>query len=220
MSVPLNPVKLGFMQDQTISANWSRTPQLTTDHFEPLRPLFHARGGELACGLIRDRSNRGLVRKCFPAPIAEPKPTPPKDDIFEDAQSEDEYQKKRARWQQDCKRRDEQIDQLFDQFLAEIKPLLAQKPDAGRTDVWGAIVRADLLLNESDAIWPAPTHRYLALVTDGWDNVSRNPVILQSGATVLLVNGSATVGSLAGLNPIRFESVQAAIQHVIAAEEK
>jgi hypothetical protein len=214
----LSPLKIAVMQDQTQSVNWTRTPQLSADDFELLRQVFHRQGGEIAFGLIRDHSNRGLVRQRFPAPIAKPTVAPEKDDIFEDAAAADAYQKSLDKWGADCKGRDDQIDLLFDQFLAKIKPLLEKQADARRTDVWGAIKRGDLFLSESDSDWPQPPHRYLILVTDGMDNQSKSPVSLKSGAKVMLVNGSATAGSLTGLKPFKFESVKAAVHEVAASE--
>ncbi|HZT36052.1 MAG TPA: hypothetical protein VFA15_09035, partial [Nitrososphaera sp.] len=207
-------MKVVFMQDQTGSTNWTRTPQVLPSDFEPLREVFRRQGGEAALGLIRDDSNRGLVRKRFPAPLPKPQPPVENDDIFEDAEAADNFQKQIVQWERDCALREKQIDQLFTDFLAEIKPLLEQKANARRTDVWSAVTRGDLCLNEGNAGWPQPTHRYLVLVTDGLDNVGKSRAAFKSGARVLLVNGSATVGSLASLNPDRFESVRAAIQEI------
>jgi hypothetical protein len=213
-----HPIKVVLMQDQTISTTWTRTPQLAPGDLEPFRELFHRSGGEIAVGLVRERSNRSLVRKLFPPPVTRPQSPTEKGDIFEDAQSAEDYQNRLKLWREECRRRHERIDQMFDEFLEEIKPLLERKADAGRTDIWGAVIRGDLFLNESDAIWPLPTHRYFILASDGQDNLSKKPVVLKSGAQVLLANGSASVGPLGTLNPNPFESVQAAIQHVIASE--
>lgn len=214
----LSPLKVAVLQDQTASASWTRTPQLSRDHFERFRSVFHRSGGEIAFGLIRDKSNRGLVRKRFSPPILEPKLFARSGDIFDDAESEDSDLLKRKKWEEDCKHRDDEIDRLFDEFLAEIKPLLDMVADAERSDVWGAVQRGDLFLGENDTAWKQETHRYLLLLTDGEDNVSRNRVAMQSGASVLLVNGAASIGSLASLKPGRFESAEAAIGQICALE--
>src|SRR5207244_600082 len=40
-----NPLRIAFMQDQTLSTGWTRTPQLTLADFEPFRGAFRRSGG-------------------------------------------------------------------------------------------------------------------------------------------------------------------------------
>ena len=59
----------------------------------------------------------------------------------------------------------------------------------------------------------------LLLVSDGIDNRHQAYSGLPTDIKLLLVNGSASVGSLEKLNPIRFESVIAALRFIATSEK-
>lgn len=217
-TIQVHPVKLALISDQTLSMNWARTSPLTIHDLESLRNLYHSCGGEIIFGLIRDQSNRGLIRTRFPVLPPAPQKPQTQDDMFKDAESEDTYQQQLIKWKESCDKRRLNVDHLFDEFLVAIKPLLEQKANAQKSDIWSAVGRADLALSESDASWPLPTRRYLLLISDGLDTVGKPSTPLQSGAKVTLVNGSTSLGSLTSLNPMRFESIKAAIQEIVAIE--
>ena len=61
-------VRAVVLQDQTGSVNWTRTPTLCYEDLIPLVNLVRERSGELAFGLIRDSSNRGLLRLAITTP--------------------------------------------------------------------------------------------------------------------------------------------------------
>jgi hypothetical protein len=220
-SAQCRPVKIAPIPDQTGSANWTRTPQLAADDLRPLFELLLKCGGEIGFGLIRDQSNRGLIRFKIPPPSPRPlaPPLSPDDDEFTTADKNEAYREMFALWEQEIKQRREKYAGEFETYLQTLQPLLAQRPK-GRSDIWGAIGRADLFLSERDEAWGQATRRYLILITDGQDNVGKKPKAFKSEAQVLLVNASENVKaeSLQSLQPIRFESTMAAVEHIVAAE--
>jgi hypothetical protein len=215
------PLKVGVMSDKTASAGHTRTPQLAPDDLNPLIELVCQRGGELGVGLVTDYSNNSLVRlrvETPPAPPREPTKEEREGNAFDVAHLMDSYKAERAKYEEVKKQRDEEVGRRVEEFRAAVSELLARKPDARRSDVWGALRRAELFLSESDVGWAQPTHRYLLLVSDAQDNAGQPRLTLKSGAQLLIVNGSASLGSIASLNPQPFESPAAAFHHIVAAE--
>jgi hypothetical protein len=102
-----------------------------------------------------------------------------------------------------------------------VTALLDRPAEAARSPVWDAVARADWFLAEPEAPPTPGARRALVLVSDGIDDVRGRPGLrreplrtLRSGATVLIVNGGATVGSLAALAPLPFESFDAAVRYL------
>lgn len=215
---PKPPIRIGVLVDKTLSATWTRVPAVTVADFEPLIRLVGERGGEIAVGLIRDRSNRGLRRlPVSPRPAAPAEPNSHQNPfLLAEARARHEadrraYEAALADWQSE-------LDQRLAAFRKDLSELLALPADARRTDLWDAIRRAELFLNEpQSASRPAPQN-WLLLLTDGKDNVGRPTVALRSKARLLVINGSAAVGELAELNPVAFESFSAAVAYLVAEE--
>jgi len=200
------PFRVALLVDQTGSANWTRTPQLGSEDLEPLIELVKRCGGELGLGLIRDQSNRSLVRLRLERPpeaTADANPlralkTRPLDE------------QRRQQWEAEST---EQIRR----FREAAALLLGQPANARCTDVWGAVLRADLFLAEEDGAWGAELSRWAVLVTDGQHNCGGAPVRLRSETRVAVVNGSGSLGGLELLRPLRFESPEAAFRYVAVA---
>jgi hypothetical protein len=76
--------------------------------------------------------------------------------------------------------------------------------------VHGAAARAVLFLGEPDVIWSSLPAEYVIFVSDGLDNVRKPAISFIGHPTVLIVNGSASLGAIGNLNPLRFESIDAA----------
>jgi hypothetical protein len=208
------------MGDKTGSTEKTRTQQIQSEDLNQIVELISRCGGEIALGFVTDESNRSLVRLRVEVP--EPPPSTPqlKDKpAFEAARSEDDYRKKKAEHEKKMEKWAEQTNLRKARFAKEAEAWLAQSPNFMRSDVWGALQRAELFIDENSASWPQPPHRYIVLVSDGEDNVNRPGVTINSETQLILINGSATVGSLQRLNPHRFESLDAALRHIIASEE-
>ena len=214
-----SPVRIAVMLDQSGSRRWTRTPELDLQDLTILTQLLRHRGGEIGFGLIRDRSNRGLVRLRIEPPPTAPQPPVEHGNLFEAAERRalyeekvHEYEKEAGRWASVASRR-------IEFFLAEIEPLIDSDKDANRTDVWGAVQRTELFLQEDDAGWKATTNKWAVFVSDGADNVGSKPLSLSQAVRTVVVNGSAELGSFESLSPARFESARAAFEFIAATEE-
>ncbi len=202
------PVKIAVLADQTGSIRWTRTPALQLPDLEPLIELLPERGGELALGLIRDRSNRGLLRLRL-----DRKPPPPDSaNRLRVMAQKPAYERVLSEWQSRSARE-------LEQFRTAAAELLQPSGLASCTDIWGALTRADLFLAEQEPQWVA-VERYLVLISDGEHNCGGRPAPFRSDAKLLLVNGSASVGALAKLRPLCFESPSAAFRLIITSRRE
>jgi hypothetical protein len=217
---PKAPVRIGVLVDKTLSTTWTGVPAVAAEDFEPLLRLLLERGGELAVGLIRDRSNRGLRRLPMslpPTPPAEPNPHQ-NPFLFAEAQAKyesehREYEAALAAWRSEAEGR-------VAAFRKDLSELLAAAADAKRTDLWDAIRRAELFLNEPGTAAQPAAHKWLLVLSDGEDNMRRPKAALRSGARLLVVNSFARLGDLADLGAVPFESFQAAAAYLAAEESK
>jgi hypothetical protein len=216
---PLPPLRVAVFVDKSFSTTTARIADPSISTFEPLFDRLRATGGEIAFGLVRDHSNRPLIRVYMPAPPDPPGSAPPvPGNIFVAANTkkrEDAERKKneaaRQAWLADATAR-------IKAFIAAVTPLLATPDDAMWTDVRSAIERADLFLAE-----PSPFARtpecVVVLVSDAIDNVTAKPVAsLKSNARVVIANGIGSVGSVEALSPVRFEAVAAAMRYAAGGQ--
>ena len=214
-----SPVKVAFFEDKTGSVNWTRTPQPTLDELQMLVDLLCHTGGELGVGLIRDNSNRGLLRLRIEPPPEDVPPLQKSGRPFADARRMEQYRKDKAVFQQKLAVWQTETDARIARFRKNTQPLLDQRSDARSTDVWSAVRRADVFLGEDDAAWHRPTHRWAVFATDGLHNRRAvKAVVMKSGARIIVINSDAQFGCLAPLHPELFESIDAAFRHLRAAE--
>ena len=215
---PPAAVRIVALVDKTASTSWTGVPVVKVEDFDPLLALLARRGGELAVGLIRDQSNRGLLRlKVSPAPVA-PQPPDPHQNPFLLAEARAAYETRLREHREQIEQRRRAVQQRMAEFRARLGELLEVNADARRTDVWDALRRAELFLSEPVNSGLAEPHNWILLVSDGEDNVGRPKVALRSGARLLVINSSATLGALAELDPLAFESFSAAIAFVVREE--
>src|SRR5262249_23059300 len=69
---PATPLRISVIQDKSLSTGETRTPQLLISDLDPLVELLGQTGGELAVGIIHDRSNLGFIRLRIDSPPDEP----------------------------------------------------------------------------------------------------------------------------------------------------
>lgn len=211
------PLKVAIFSDQSASANWTKTPPLTADHFQPIIAALAERAGELTFGLIRDDSNKGLVRLRIELPPVPPVKPERKGNPFQNAKEMQNYEAVRSQYAETRARWEQEKDDRIAIFLAAGGLLLKQPANAPRSDVWNALARANLFLSEPDAAFSA-ARRVVVLVSDGADTAKARRVNLKEDITLILVNGSASVGSLGALKPQLFESVEPALRFAITTD--
>ncbi len=212
------PVKIALLQDQTESTSWTRTQQLTIDDVSILIELLGQCGGEIGVGLIRDQSNKSLVRLRI-----EPPPVPPAEakrprNPFKAAQFDASLKAQNKEYEEALQKWQGEMEPRIEVFQRAVTPLLEKAPDAGQTDIAGAINRADLFLSEDDAIWNGVPSKWAIFSTDGQDNVRAPLLPLRSNARIVVVNGSASSGLLNQYKPSLFESPRAAFDFLVSAE--
>lgn len=211
------PIRLVIFVDETRSNTGARIAPLRRVAFEPLFARLKESGGELAVGRIRDHSDAPLARLFIgePPPGVAPSVRSSRANVFAKATEQRRIDAERlrqeagrARWRADAAAR-------IALFCGEIDPMLSATADAPRTDIQSALVRASVFASEQ-ATFRQPPRTVILLMTDGLDTVNTAPPPLMGGdAEVILVNGVGSVGYLAPLHPLRFESTDAAIRYVL-----
>ena len=218
-----SPLRIVIFEDETGSRLQTRTPQLTTEQLQQLIALCESHTGEIAFGVIRDESNNLFERLTIgPPPVVPVKTTATGTNAIDidaaQAELDAKYQKEETAYGADIKNWKNVVAEREKRFVQSVTQLLQQPPDAQRTDVNGGVARADLFLGEDGAMFGKPTHRYLLLISDGQDNIHKPVASLPPNTTVIVVNGVGSVGNLAPFNPLRFESIDAALNYIAAKE--
>lgn len=214
----MSPVRIAVFQDKSRSVNETRTIQLTEEDFLFLIGILRITSGELAFGIVDDKSSRPLLRLRIEA--APPRPVEEVvSNVFERAESDAAYQQELTKYEAKLKEWRDETDANAKAFIAKLKPLLEEKAGAGRTNVYEAIARINLFAGESEASWPVPTHRYAVVNSDCIDTVHSKPVKISDQVKLVLINGAGSTGVLESAHPLRFESVQAALDFIRANEK-
>lgn len=218
-------VRIAVLQDKTGSADDNQTPLLTAAQLRAAVAVCKVRGGEITFGLIRENSNHLFERLTIePPPVPPVKEQPSGGNAIAlqaaRAKAQKEYDVALSSYQAGLDAWEKDVQVREGAFIAKVSRLLAQAPDAQRSDVHDAVRRADRFLAEDDAIFGAPSHRYLVAISDCIDNVRKPAPELASGATFIVVNGAGSLGTLVELQPHQFESVDAALRFIGAKEGK
>ncbi len=213
----LVPALYAVFDDKSGSVKSARITPLREPDLRSLIDNLRLTGGELAFGLIGELADRPLVRLRIPVPP----PPPTKREIqnaFERAEQDALFQEELEKYEADLGNWKADIDRRVSAFLNAARPRLQEKATAKRSPINAALARSELFLNEPVTTWPNAPHRYIILNSDAIDTTKSAPVTVKSGATLVLINGSGSLGVLESLKPLRFESVQAALDHITATE--
>jgi len=213
----LTPNLYAVFDDKSRSVKSARMSPIQEQDLTALINILRQTGGDLAFGLIGESSDRPLLRLRIPAPPALPVRTKVQNP-FERAEQDSLFQEQMKKYEEEQQRWETEINRRIAVFMDAVRPRLQQPARENATDIYSALERAELFLNEPGAVWPGQTHSFIILNSDGADTTKRKPVEIRSGARLLLINGSGSVGTLGSLNPLRFESKQAAFDFITAKE--
>lgn len=200
------PISLCVVQDQTWSSTAAGVPQLRPDDLLPVIDAMRERGGELALATVRQASNVPLLRLRLSARpnVSAGQPT----NLIARARGNvAEHQRHRRQldsWY-------EEVERSVTQFIAGATKRLNADLDKRGTDLWSPIRRCDAFLGEAGRVGQ---RRIIVAITDGIDTTGGGPRPLEAGAEVFLVPGTS-VGKMAILSPVVFESVTAAFREVV-----
>lgn len=211
------PGLYSIFDDKSRSLNCARIAPLQEQDLTALINILRQTGGELSFGLIGESSNCPLLRLRIPLPPTHPAKHTAQNP-FERAEQDSAFQEEVKKYEIRRQSWEAEVNQRIDAFMEAVRPRLQETAKDSTTDVYSALARAELFLNEPGAVWPAETHRYIILNSDGIDTAKRKPVEIKSGARLLLINGSGSLGTLALIHPLRFESKQAAFDFIAATE--
>jgi hypothetical protein len=211
-----NPVKVAVFLDKTGSWSQTQAEGLTVADLDPIFGLLRQVGGEVAIGLVSDRSDRGLIRLRLERPTLIAPPCPDRrGNPYEVAVRVKKYEETVKKFAADQAAWEAKADQKIKAFVEEVRPVIAQLANARRSDVNGALRRGEAFLSEPD-LWGKPATRYMLLLSDCEDNVGAARPAIASETKLIVTNGLASVSSLEDLKPVRFESVRAAILWIVA----
>jgi hypothetical protein len=213
----LAPGLYSVFDDKSRSVKSARIVPLHEQDLLALINVLRQTGGELSFGLIGESSDRPLLRLRIPLPPTHPAMREAQNP-FERAEQDSAFQEEMKNYETKHQRWEAEVNQRINAFMEAVRPRLQEPARDKVTDISSALDRAELFLNEPGAVWPAETHRYIILNSDGIDTAKRKPVEIKSGARLLLINGSGSLGTLASLHPLRFESKQAAFDFIAATE--
>lgn len=209
-------LRVAVFLDQSESMTQARVPQVSAESLVPLLERLKVDGGEVAVGLIRDRSDAPLTRVFVPAPPSSPVfPARASSNIFEKAQERKREDAERARYEAQLGAWQADVVARINAFADSVAPVFSAAADAPATDIHSALLRADVFVSEP-YVFGRPVRNVVILHTDGVETVnSKVPAQFSAPAELLVVNGTGTVGHLEALQPLRFEALDAAIRYVV-----
>jgi hypothetical protein len=213
----LTPGLYCLFDDKSRSVKSARLAPLREHDLMTLINVLRETGGELSFGLIGESSDRPLLRLRIPAPPTRPARREAQNP-FERAEQDAAFQEEMRNYETRRQSWEAEVNQRIGGFMEAARPRLQEPARDKVTDISSALDRAELFLNEPDAVWPAEAHRYIILNSDGVDTARRRTVEIKSGARLLLINGTGSLGALAALHPLRFESKEAAFDFIAATE--
>ena len=115
---------MAMIQDKTLSAGETRTPQLKLEDMDPLVELLGQTGGEVAVGVIHDRSNLTFARLRIEAGQEEPVAPVQADNPLERRNQRTAYRKQKETfdkqqqaWQDEMQTRIGEFRKLMDPML-------------------------------------------------------------------------------------------------------
>jgi hypothetical protein len=213
-----SPSRVAVVQDQTGSREESLTPVLSPTDLQPLVELLLACGGELRVGEIHDSSPTAFAAlRIEEPPSIEPEPQDWPANPFVRAEARAAYdderrlsESKRVAWLTESEAR-------IDAFSSALAERWAEQRLARRSDVWSAVERAQLFLQEPGSGYRRPVHRWMLVLSDGEHTAASRPRAFQLDPeiTLVLVNSAGRQGDLGRLQPRRFESLDAAIRWIV-----
>lgn len=237
---PKPPLKVVVLVDFSASTDEHRIRRPQPKDLEPLVEALVKHGGVLAIAAVCNDSNLPLVRMAFPEPpgfdeslLHNATPPGPLDERSINPMALPEAKRLEQEAWADYQQRQAEDKALLEShsaaveaqqansraqgkaFLEEIAPLLDRSANCTKTDLYGALQRADLLFSEDNSLWSQTPNAYLLVSSDGIHDSPTPAVQLQSNPEIFLINGSGSTGIFSALNHQAFEALEPAIDSVL-----
>ena len=209
------PARVAVLADKTGSAAHNRTPEIQPEELDPLYEQIVRCGGEIALGVLTDRSNRPLLRVRVAEPTPPPAATDPRQNPFDYARRHAEEVKTLSRLQKEDEERQADAGERIREFDQAAKPLLAASAKALCSDIFGGLRRANLFHGEPPSLWRRAPRQFTVLVSDAEANCGAPNFEPLPGVKLLMVNGAPGLGSLEGRELIRLERFEAGVEFIL-----
>lgn len=227
---PLVPLDLAGILDKTGSTEQNKIPNYTEEQLATIAKALQERGGEFRLLALCSDSDKVLAHLKLPVPATAPAvvaPLPEENTInaIEYAKSQEERETKVAEYNQQKAAFDRANQAQLKAnevqiaiFLKAAKSVLAAPPTCQSTDIVGGIKRVDLYLNERQPAGAIPARKVAFFITDGEHNTTaaKQPPEMKSKPEIIVVSPGSGAGMLEQLNPVKFESIDAAIVDILS----
>lgn len=212
-----NPLRIVVIYDISGSMQKAYVDTLKVQDLDILVKLIKTNGGELAFGLLKENSNRPLIRLPIEAPPIRPTFSTQSNNVFEKLLQNNENKNILSKYIRDSLDWVANVDPQINEFKTKVQTILDQHKTAVKSDVWNAVLRCDIFLSEPDDIWGKKASRYAILISDGIHNSGGKHRIPQNpNIEWIIVNGIGSVGALCVLKPKIFESPRAAFEYILS----
>jgi hypothetical protein len=215
--VTFAPVLYAVFDDKSGSVKTARISPITEHDLTVLIDSLRLTGGELAFGLIGESTDRPLLRVRVPAPPAKPVKSEVQN-AFERAEQDARFQDQMDQYEAEMRRWKEEVEKRINAFIEAVRPRLQERTAAKSSPINTALARSELFLNEPSTTWSIPPRRYIILNSDAKDTTKTKLTVIKSGATLMLINGSGSLGILESMKPLRFESMESAVDYISKTE--
>lgn len=224
---PVHPLKVCIIQDKSGSSAQYGTPQLTQRTLQPITEAQVEVGGDTGVGFLDESSNWPLTR--FYAPPIPPRPVEGKGITpSQKLAAKQAYMKAVREWKAELDARAIEAGREAERFYDSLKSELDRPASASQSDVIGSLLRCDRMLAEPDLQWGGrEVLKYAVFVSDaehairkmgpGDDRETTMPERLESGATIIVVNGKKHKGTLGEhFKVLAFENIESAVRHILS----
>jgi hypothetical protein len=224
------PMDIAVIIDRTRSTGPNKIPDLTEEQLTTIAKALQARGGEFRLLSLCSDSDKVLPHLKLPVPATPPAalaPLPEENTMnaLEYAKLQEEREAKVAGYnqQQAAFDRANQAQQLANElaiarFIKDVKPVLGKASTCKATDIVGGIKRVDLYLDERKPAGAIPAREVAFFISDGEHNTTAatKPPEMKSKPEIIVVSPGSGAGMLEQLNPVKFESIDAAIADILS----
>jgi hypothetical protein len=208
------PLLISVLDDKTKSMRTARSTPIQERDLLEILALLRESGGELSFGVVGETTSLPLLRVRIPSPPLLPN-KPADDNAFVRAEKSAEFSASTKRYETDYRQWEASVNERVNDFLAVARQRLAAPVNDRTSPVSEALTRAQLFLGEQSG-WSENSRRMIVLQSDCQDTTTHKPVEIKANTTILVVNGTGSLGVLADVQPkpLQLEAMSAALEFI------